>query len=105
MYFFVRTNNPRPTFNLDMTAAERDIMNRHVAYWTEKAQRGIAIVFGPVLDPKGVYGIGIHKVEDHAEMRRLLDADPANALLVYEVLPMAKAVVGLAAAGTRQNDG
>ncbi len=95
MYFFVRTNNPRPTFNADMTPAERDIMNRHVAYWTEKAQRGIAIVFGPVADPNGVYGIGIHKVEDEAEMRRLLDADPANGLLLYEVLPMAKAVLGV----------
>lgn len=95
MYFFVRTNNPRPTFNVDMTPAERDIMNRHVAYWTEKAQRGIALVFGPVADPKGVYGIGIHKVADEAEMRRLLDADPANGLLLYEVLPMPRAVIGL----------
>ncbi len=69
-------------------------MSRHVAYWTEQAERGIAIVFGPVMDPRGVYGIGIHKVEDEAELRRLLDADPANGLLKYEVLPMPRAVVG-----------
>ncbi len=95
MYFFVRTNNPRPTFHLDMTAEERAIMERHVEYWSEKATRGIAVVFGPVMDPKGVYGMGVYKVQDEAEMRKLLDADPANGLLQYEVAPMARAVVGV----------
>ena len=52
MYFFIKTQNPRPTFHLDMTAEERAIMERHVAYWSEKATNGIAIVFGPVRDPK-----------------------------------------------------
>ncbi len=94
MYFFVRTNNPRPTFHLDMTPEERAVMERHVAYWSEKAERGIAIVFGPVMDPAGVYGMGVYNVEDEAEMRRLLDADPAKGLLQYEVAPMPRAVVG-----------
>lgn len=94
MYFFVRTQNPRPTFNLDMTPEERAIMNRHVAYWTEKAQQSIAIVFGPVLDPQGTFGIGVYKVQDEAEMRDLLEHDPANDLLRSEALPMATAVVG-----------
>jgi len=94
MYFFVKTQNPRPTFHLDMTAQERSIMERHVAYWSEKAKRGIAIVFGPVMDPKGVYGMGVYQVLDEAEMRELLAHDPANGLLEYEVLPMAR-VVGI----------
>ncbi len=94
MYFFIRTQNPRPTFHLDMTADERAIMNNHVAYWTEKAERGIAIVFGPVMDPQGVYGMGVYHVKDEVEMRNLLAHDPANGLLKYEVLPMARAVVG-----------
>ncbi len=94
MYFFIRTQNPRPTFHLDMTTEERSIMERHVAYWSEKAIQGIALVFGPVMDPKGVYGIGVYQVQDEAEMRELLDHDPANGLLHYEVLPMARAVVG-----------
>ncbi len=94
MYFLVKTNNPRPTFHLDMTEAERAVMQKHVAYWSEKAERGIAIVFGPVMDPQGVYGIGVHQVADEAEMRRLLDQDPAKGLLQYEVLPMSRAVVG-----------
>jgi uncharacterized protein len=94
MHFFVRTQNPRPTFHLDMTAEERAIMNRHVAYWSEKATQGIAIVFGPVMDPKGVYGIGVYQVQDEAEMHVLIEHDPANGLLQYEVIPMPRAVVG-----------
>ncbi len=94
MYFFVRTNNPRPTFHLDMSPDERDVMNKHVTYWTEKAGRGIALVFGPVMDPAGVYGMGVYKVEDATEMQRLIDADPANGLLTYEIFPMPRAVVG-----------
>jgi hypothetical protein len=77
-----------------MTAEERAIMNEHVAYWSEKATRGIAIVFGPVMDPNGVYGIGMHHVQDEAEMRNLLKHDPANGLLQYDILPMARTLLG-----------
>ncbi len=94
MYFFVKTNNPRPTFHLDMTANERGIMIRHVEYWTELGRQGISVVFGPVADPHGVYGVGVYKVKDEAQMQRLLDQDPAKGLLVYEATPMANAVVG-----------
>jgi uncharacterized protein len=94
MYFFVRTQNPRPTFHLDMSPEERATMTSHVAYWSEKAARGIAIAFGPVMDPQGVYGVGIYKVQDEAEMRELLDHDPAKGLLSYQVLPMPRAVIG-----------
>ena len=94
MYFFIKTQNPRPTFHLDMTLAERETMNRHVAYWTEKAAHGIAVVFGPVMDPHGVYGIGVYQANDETEMQELLNQDPANGLLKYEILPMARAVVG-----------
>jgi hypothetical protein len=94
MFFFIRAQNPRPTFHLDMTPDERSIMERHVAYWSEKAAQGTAIVFGPVMDPNGVYGIGVYQVQDETEMRELLEHDPANGLLRYEVLPMARAVIG-----------
>ena len=54
MYVFVRANNPRPTFLLDMTSDERAALQQHVAYWAEKTAQGIAVVFGPVAEPKGV---------------------------------------------------
>ena len=94
MYFFVRTQNPRPTFHLDMSADERSTMTEHVAYWTEKADEGKAIVFGPVLDPAGAFGMGVYEVADEFEMRHLLDDDPAKGLLKYELFPMPRAVVG-----------
>ena len=96
MYFFVRTKNPRPNFHVDMTATERSIMEKHFAYWSETAARGIAIVFGPVMDPKGVYGIGVYRVRDEIEMRSLVERDPANDLLQYEIFPMPRAVIGAA---------
>ncbi len=94
MYVFVRTNNPRPTFHVDMSPEEKAIMQRHVSYWTEQAELGVAVVFGPVLDPRGVYGIGVYRVDDAAHMQRLLANDPARGLLQFEVLEMPRAVVG-----------
>lgn len=95
MYFFVRTNNPRPTFHLDMTDDERAVMERHVAYWSNEADAGVAVVFGPVADPAGVYGIGVYRVDDEEQMLRLIRDDPANGLLTYEVFLMPRAVVGM----------
>jgi uncharacterized protein YciI len=94
MYFFVKAQNPRPTFHLDMTPEERTLMERHVAYWSDQAARGIALVFGPVMDPQGVYGIGVYQVQDEAEMRELLKQDPAKEILRYDVFPMPRAIVG-----------
>ena len=75
--FFIKATGPRPTFVSDMTDEERKVMNEHVAYWTGLFERGTAIVFGPVLDPKEVFGIAIVDVKDEAEMRSLLANDPA----------------------------
>ncbi len=94
MYFFVRTQNPRPTFHLDMTAEERAIMERHIAYCSEKAAQGIAIVFGPVMDPQGVYGIGVYQTQDETEMQDILEHDPAKGLLEFEFFAMPRAIVG-----------
>ncbi len=94
MYYFARANNPRRTFHLDMTPQERETMTKHVAYWTERAKEGISVVFGPVADPEGFFGVGIYKVDDEDHMHRLLEQDPANGLLTFEVLPMADLVVG-----------
>ncbi len=42
-----------------MTPEERTIMQSHVGYWSGKVASGNALVFGPVADPGGGYGIGI----------------------------------------------
>lgn len=60
-----------------MTKEERKIMSEHIAYWTDQVKRGTAVVFGPVHDPKGVYGIGIVEIGDEAHLHALLARDPA----------------------------
>ena len=55
-FFLCRLLPPRPTFVQDMTPEEGQVMQAHAAYWQALLAQGIAIVFGPVLDPKGPGG-------------------------------------------------
>src|SRR5271165_4662018 len=87
-YFFLKLIPCRPTFAHDMSAAEREIMQQHVAYWTELMQQGRVVVFGPVMDPKGPYGMGIVEAEDEDAIRSFIAADPAPRINSYEFYPM-----------------
>ena len=51
-------------------------MGRHVAYWQELAERGTAIVLGPVSDPAGAWGLAVVAAETNEQVRALGDADP-----------------------------
>lgn len=86
--FFLKLNPPRPTFAMDMTPDERAIMQKHVGYWTSLLDQGVAIVFGPVLDPKGGYGAGVVSVDNEEHLKKIIDNDPANGLNKYEFYPM-----------------
>lgn len=95
IYFLCRLIPPRSDFMTTMTPEERGIMQEHVGYWTGKVTTGNALVFGPVADPKGGYGIGIIKVADMAEMKALRDADPAMQSGIgfsYDILTMPRVV-------------
>ena len=97
MYFLCRLIAPRPTFATDMTPAEAEAMKKHAAYWTALLEKKCAIAFGPVMDPKGAWGLGLVHVRDEAELRRLQDDDPAIRAgigLRYEALPMPRLVHG-----------
>jgi hypothetical protein len=78
----------------DMTDDERTIMLRHVEYWKTYVDNGIVIVLGPVMDPKGAYGIAVVSVETEDQLHELIANDPANGLNRYEWYPM-RAVTGL----------
>ena len=60
-----------------MTEEERKVMMAHVAYWKARLDEGKVLVFGPVLDPKEIFGIAIVEVSTEAEMRILIANDPA----------------------------
>jgi len=83
IHYVLYLNPPRPTFVQDITDEERDIMQRHIAYWTDYMNKGMALAFGPVLDPKGGYGLGIVEVENEQQMQDMIANDPANGLNKY----------------------
>jgi uncharacterized protein YciI len=94
-HFMLKLIPPRPTFAEDMTEKESDIMKQHAAYWKEKADQGIALVYGPVLDPKGAYGLGIIEVDNEDQARIFAADDPAvkSGLNKTEIHPM-RAILG-----------
>ncbi len=76
-FFLCKLIPPRPTFARDMTEAEAKVMQEHVAYGTDLANKGIAIAFGPVADPKGASGVGILEVESESDIQIISARDPA----------------------------
>jgi hypothetical protein len=55
--FVFRLNAPRPTFALDMSDEEREIMARHAAHWRPWIESGQMVIFGPVLDGTGSWAL------------------------------------------------
>ena len=76
-YFLLKLIAPRPTFPADMNEAERAIMQHHAEYWSAQRDAGTAIVVGPVMDPKGVWGLGVVEVDGAEQLQELIDNDPA----------------------------
>ena len=64
--------------------------------------RGTALVFGPVSDPAGAWGLAVVEAETEESVRTLGDADPAvvSGLARFEVCPMPGAIVAQARAAT-----
>jgi uncharacterized protein len=76
-HFLYKLIPPRPTFDRDMSEAEAAIMGQHVSFWQEQIERGTAIVFGPVADPAGAWGLAVVDADSEQDVRALGLADPA----------------------------
>lgn len=74
--FILRLKGPRPTFALDMTDEEREIMGRHAAHWQPYIDRGQMVVFGPVLDSTGSWGLAVIEDDDEEGLRAFAADDP-----------------------------
>jgi uncharacterized protein len=74
--FVFRLIPPRPTFALDLTDDERVIMARHAAHWAPYIESGQMVVFGPVVDGSGSWGLGVVEADDEDELRAFAAADP-----------------------------
>ena len=75
--FVFRLIPRRASFALDMSEEEREIMGRHAAHWQPLIDSGQMVVFGPMLDETGSWGLGIAEADDEAELRALAASDPA----------------------------
>jgi uncharacterized protein YndB with AHSA1/START domain len=94
-FFLCRLIPPRKSFALDMTPAERAVMEEHTRYWSGKLAEGTALLFGPVLDPAGGWGVGVIRVNDDVQLQTLQREDPAIRSGIgfrYEALPMPQVI-------------
>jgi len=75
--WLIRIIPPRPTFDKDASAAEQALMDEHFAYWKDLNAKGVCLFGGPVLDPKGVFGILVVRAASEDEARALGNGDPS----------------------------
>ena len=75
-HYFLKLIPPRPTFPMDMSDDERRLMQEHVVYMAGQFQGGKVLIYGPVMEPGGPFGMGVFEVDDEAEARRIMEADP-----------------------------
>ena len=87
-YFVLHLLSLRPDFAQTMTVEELSIMKEHISYWTDLMNKGKVLVFGPVLDPKEIYGLGIVSVDSEQEVQDLIANDPAGKINKYEYFAM-----------------
>lgn len=94
MGFFLYRFVPRPDFRETMTAAEKAVMHEHVAYWQALADKRTAVVFGPVDDPSGGWGVAIVEADGEEAADAIRAADPVvvNGLGPVDVYPMITAI-------------
>lgn len=75
--WLIRIIPPRPTFDKDATTDEQALMDRHFDYWKDLNEKGVCVFGGPVLDPKGVYGILVVRATSEEIARAIGEADPS----------------------------
>lgn len=94
IHFMLKSTPPRTTFHQDMTEDERSIMHKQISYWMDKQNQGIALVFGPVLNPSAPHGLAIIEVENEEQVPKLIAEDPAviAGIMPTEFYPM-KAII------------
>jgi uncharacterized protein YciI len=78
LYLF-RLLPPRADFAQTMTPAEQEAMALHQDYWQQLLSGGRVVVYGPVADPEGVWGLGVVRAESQEEVVLLAQNDPVIA--------------------------
>jgi uncharacterized protein YciI len=84
----------KPDLPVSMTEHEAAVMGEHVAYWQGLLDKGIAVAFGPVLDPAGAWGIAVVEADSEADVLAIRAGDPVirEDLGTIDVYPMPGAI-------------
>jgi uncharacterized protein len=66
-------------------------MAGHQEYWQQLLHDGRVVVYGPVADPEGVWGMGVLRAADRAEVLEIAEDDPSvtagvNTFEVFEIM-------------------
>ncbi len=89
--FLFKLIPPRADFAQTMTADEQQAMAEHMEYWRQLLRDGRVVVYGPVADPEGVWGMGVLRAADQAEVLTIGERDPSvlagvNTFEVFEIM-------------------
>jgi hypothetical protein len=66
-HFMCKLILPRKTFRHDMDQNERALMGLHTEYWEGSLVKGLVLVYGPVDDPAGSFGLCVLRLDDGSD--------------------------------------
>jgi uncharacterized protein YciI len=94
--FLFRLLPPRADFAQTLTPAEQDAMQQHQTYWRQLMAQGRVMVYGPVADPEGVWGMGVIRADSHEDALALGRKDPAitTGVCAFDVMEIMGARTG-----------
>lgn len=101
--YMYRLHAPRPDFSTTMTPNEAEIMGQHAGYWAGLMAEGKVLVFTPVPDPDGDWGMAVVVANDRQTVEDYSGSDPAvqSGMMTHSVLELPFAITPdrIAAAG------
>jgi uncharacterized protein len=94
--FLFKLIPPRADFAQTMTDAEQQAMAEHMEYWQRLLHDGRVLVYGPVADPEGVWGMGVVRAESQQEALLVGGDDPvvAQGVCTFEAMEIMGAKTG-----------
>ncbi len=91
-WYLYRLRAHRADFAQTMTESEGTAMLAHVEYWRGPLAEGRVLIYSPVADPDGSWGLAVVQADSETELETLRASDPAHLANVGEVdwllLPM-----------------
>ena len=76
-WYLYRLTAHRSDFAETMSEAEMATMMAHVDYWRGPLAEGRVLIYSPVADPDGSWGMCVVRAESEDELEELRDNDPA----------------------------